>query len=58
MKLTDPDGKDSLIGGDALSDENNSAPLPDESLIDDSPLNKEGDGEQEDENQTIPPPAD
>ncbi|WP_207420692.1 hypothetical protein [Desertivirga brevis] len=58
MKLTDPDDKDSLIGGDALSDENSSIPKADESLIDDSPLNNEGGEEQGDTTQTIPPPAD
>jgi len=55
--MIDPDDKDSLIGGDALSNDNSSAP-PDESLIDDSPLNNEGKNETEDTGQSIPPPAD
>ncbi len=56
--MTDPDEKDSLTGGDALSDEKApQAPAADESLVDDSPLNAEND--RDDAQQVpVPPPAD
>jgi hypothetical protein len=60
MYSTDPDDEDSLIGGDALSNENNESieSLPKESLINDSPFTDDADEEVGENTVPIPPPSD
>ena len=60
MNSLEPDDEDSLIDGDALSNDSDedSPPLPKESLINDSPLNEEEDTDVDEDQQYIPPPPD